>query len=1783
MTNPFDLYQGYVNDSNAAKDAFMQQILVVRAFSVNPTQQGMAQAQSLQSPTYAQAHQTPPADPSWKDEDLVAGAVWWGMPEEQARAMPREAVIAFVNDMRQKGRQINPEEVGAAEMLMLPFEEIALGAAGFAAGAGQAVTGGLQRLGFGVGEALSRVKVIRDADMTFRKLEEAVRASSPGEMELINTGIEGTGHLAAMWYPGNAAWAASGKAGRMLTGLRESKYALAAFQGGASSYLLEGGSDFYKEHPVMMLAGGALLGSAFEAAAPWAAENVSKLVNRVQASYVPRELIHVVPRQPTPTAAGTMPDFEIALLDAANRGDESALAVLANLRESRGGFLVETSMGRGARDMEIPLNPNAVRVYTGSRYGGTDLMPQGYNESNHLGPALYTSTDPLIAEGYALVARQGPNHPRGQAMIHELRLNPQRVFDYDAPLDPALAVTAAQRFPQIAKKRFGTNAELYQALSEATGSQRDMWSDVIPGTKEANDFLHSQGFDAIKKKSTDKFEQAGFLPRTHDEYAILNPKVYQHQGVKPVTALRTDPMSMEFRRGVEAADAADFAAGSEEGEGIVRFVTEFARKHGLDENSLWDEVPAVLDPPPGAGRVLNNADAEALSVAMNKAATVIQSPDFINIAGQTQLDDLAVARAAIATNPGGDNIVQGVADPAQFMAGLVPEGKSVAFVQRGNRLDGIVTDYPVGPSALKEYEKFGVMSGQSAYTPDGRLGRVTRIKGNNAVIELGDGTHLTIPANTVQPLGSSVANPAIVPDLYGAFQGYTNMKVTQVAEAMGGAMTPAQTQLLRMQNITKYAEDFLTEIGIETPGNRDRILQYFSQRYADDFKMFAPAETAKQQIATANYNSTVERVPLPPVQALDQLAATKGFVAIPEQGGWTLRSLNGGANGARLQFADEAAATEWLRNTNVELPDITPPSDVPLQIAGQFPTLPTQGSNTNATAAQKLVDAIAEIDDIPSSGGGNFGGPPAQVAAASGNIGRLKNLWTDGFMRWRPARRFFSAIDESLHEAGRPLGISADYDGMSTLVTRNHNEMHPFMDRLTDATGGIKAEKLVSGQWGRFWMAGPNREALARSAGYTPKEIAAFSEFDRIITDLGGDADTMRKYFAHIAQRQSDPDPAVVAAAFDGFTHTPATQGFAEYAKAANLNFREFDPRFVGEMFIRAHHWQKNMQGPWQAIQEKWSALGATEELAPAANVMKNWLSIIKEGYHAEDDLALDAIHGALRVMLGPEVNRGQARELANLGMNATHAGLLGFRPFVMARDALQLLFAVPRAGDDLLRVMHQWSSGGEEVRGRMWQEALDAGAIALSSPRMASPGSFAGELEAAGAGLVARDEWTLRHKVAGRITNAVRDLIPSSLRNTKDSMLHPMYFYGKQSERMRALVYTAGKQKADRAIAAYRQTGDMAALMKESGARTYDPSWQRQFQNIVATGNDAEASRFLGRQLADATQFKYGPTESPWAAKSITGKMALQMGNYSLQYMQYMRESMTAMYRVGRETGDWSDAVKFLTTAGAVTAGLEAASRETGWNFRWMNPYFGLGFTGGPMVGAVADIGRGVSATFREAQGQRFLPTAGAAGMRAAGDVLQNMNPLGGIAHMAGGVAAIANSPYPGRTLGKYLITGEADNQNEVSQQLMPQTQENFQESLQPLPSPISATQRGIPGGIIPQQIQSYPQIVSGPMGPPWSSGYPSNVPGDEFSNAAKNEPTPDEVRFAAIGYDPKGRFTPADMQFLTQFYDAPPEVAWEGWLMYRQEQKNQRAAGNNGMVGRTPVTTNPGSGALY
>lgn len=1048
------------------------------------------------------------------------------------------------------------------------------------------------------------------------------------------------------------------------------------------------------------------------------------------------------------------------------------------------------------------------------------------------------------------------------------------------------------------------------------------------------------------------------------------------------------------------------------------------------------------------------SEAEQAAAQATKQSLIVESPILPEAAAATAPDDVLVARAAQATNPGGVNAVPGITNPEEFVRGLVAMGQELPHFQFVSRpgsktIDVLLSDEPISQQAIAEYQQHGMFSGQSALTATGREVQVLKILDDKVQVKPRyGGAPYYVSRKNILPNPTSPASKE-VPGMYEAFNEYVNRRVAATSDAMGGALSSDRLGRLRNENLPAYMSDFLDEANLASSGERARIEQSLTERIVSDYSAAVPEEEAFQtqmEQAAAAVESTVDETPL---ARLDGVAQTKGFMVVPVGRDGSYKLIDMTATPAsvsvaptEISFSTQEAAEEWLSKMAREAPDVSPPSEVPIEVARALPSQshldPRLDNARLGDALNASADDIAETISIEDSGLGDHIREVISQAKASGNLGRIQQAWEYGLGQFQPMRARWQNISRNLSDAGlgelRPWD---DWDALTTALTHKHNWENPWMDRWARITDHFDAQQHRTGLVTQIYEIEDDalRLAKAQEAGFSPRQIAAIDEMHQFFRDIFPEtnldpARELARYISHVKARQSMGAP--VQLAFEGAAMSPSVQPFYEMVRSGEMQLREMDARMLGNTYIRALGFQKHMKDIWEPAKAKWMEIKNIPELEPLANTFINWANLMKTGYVPGNDMVLDGVHSLMNFMM-PGITKSQVRRIFNQGMTTTHLALLGYRPDVMARDSIQLFLALPRAGTDLLAVMRDMATGGREGMEAMMSRGLEAGTVVLGKPKIADTGVFEESMAMTPEGPVAQQGARgPLYRVMQSTTDALSNLVPEGLRHLENTPFHPLYFYTKQSERMRMVVGEAGIRRAERAIGNYRQLGPETAgamdqLMGQSAARTFDPAVQRKFQELIASGNDKEASYFLGRQLADATMFRYGLVENPEIARTTLGRMGMQMGNFSTQFYQYGKESL--------RNGNWVDKAKFLAMMGGVSYGLRAAQKATGWDFSKWQFYNALTFTGGPWIQNAMEAQTLASNVSRMAQAgdnpnsgmmpQESANLVGQLGRTAA----QMLNPAAGLLREYGSIRSALDSPDPANAFGRLFVTGERGN----------------------------------------------------------------------------------------------------------------------------------------------------------
>jgi hypothetical protein len=1123
---------------------------------------------------------------------------------------------------------------------------------------------------------------------------------------------------------------------------------------------------------------------------------------------------------------------------------------------------------------------------------------------------------------------------------------------------------------------------------------------------------------------------------------------------------------------------------------------------------IWADVsPYADDSPYVIQAVLGPAQsAEPTAAGLNKVGIIMESPTLPEIAASPVMNDVTVLNAARAGNPGGSNIIQGVADPVQILQNLDSPYGGASFTRfatrRGQtRLDVLISDTPLTDAHLVQYESFGIYEGQSVVTRNGKVGTVLKMDelGVASVMPENGTVAFRAPAANLQPRVTSTGTLES-PELWNAFDTFADQQARAGAQAMtqaGTELTPEMIASTRQQNLGLYLETFLDKAGVREPGLRARITNYFDRRYVDQFRSLAPAESMQAETLAA----TMEEAASPgisPVGLLDQHASTKGYRVVPDGIGFILEDTVppvAGAAPASMRFGSMSEAHEFLTTFDRSLPPITPATGgVPLEVVAHLPSIVEQMPNDSYQAAEGLI-ATVEAMAQPSKAGPLD--PMLQSLAASmrlhkdkNTLGIMQSEFRSAFMNWLPMRRVMNSLDNTFYKFGLDFSpVNKVYRPVSEGLTAYEGVRTPWDRRLGDILENVRQKHQHSGLWTQVYLEldPVKRAAMGAAKGLTKAEMAAMDEMQGFWHNIFGETGIqiereLKQYMPMLQKMQSRGD----FSASRNWKVSPETETFFEFVRGGEVNARELNPQVLADKYIHAHAWKQTLAEPYKVAVEHVNAIkGEIPELEDATKLMDAWLKKIRYGYVPQDDIALSAAHAMARVLIGPDITRAQTYRLVSSGMSSTYSALLGWNPAAIVRDTQQQWLALPKVGTRLLDVQRRFMTGGSAVRNQMFEDAIEAKLVSPIHHRGEAIGAQAGLDQSAFDLSAVTSQTTRRQRVMGELSTELQDLIPGWMKHEK---LRPLYYYGKQSEISRMIVGTAQKELATDALVVYRKqgmTGNIEQLLGDSRVRTYDPATQREFMRLVAQGQDAEAAMYMGRQLADVTQFKYGVGEGMQVMQSLTGKMAGQLSTYPIYIMNWIAETAA--------NGTVADKTRALVHMGMLGGAAALVTKQTGFNVMKMIPFTSFVPTAGPVAELAVGTAQRVGQDVRDLTGQD-MGTGGQYGPgwgQIGGQAANLFNPLRGAERMVTGLAGAMDSPRPGVAAARLLLTGERGNQKDWTAAFMPQAQADYMQSLQQLESQTRIGVYGLP--TVPQRIPVMPPEMATPQGIayPQAGGY--------------------------------------------------------------------------------------------
>lgn len=1105
------------------------------------------------------------------------------------------------------------------------------------------------------------------------------------------------------------------------------------------------------------------------------------------------------------------------------------------------------------------------------------------------------------------------------------------------------------------------------------------------------------------------------------------------------------------------------------------------------------ELPAgTTRLPAPAVKLLNRGtaveSAEAQALGFTKADMVLNAPDSEVLLASPVLDDVTVLRAATSSNPGGVSLVHSITDPGALVEYAVENGLSVNIVTRNGRQSALLSDVNLPPTALAEYEQFGVFSGQTVrHTRGNELIVQSITPDGQAAVSMKYGGKLLPPITMpVSELAPSVRSQAlqIEPELWDEFLDTASQRAfASVGELTGTQHADMADHILRT-NMVKYLDEFLDSKAIVDPGQRARIGNYFNERYVDSYKQLAPvevaaAEQAELALLAARGADIVER----PMAYLDELASSRGFVITPTGDG---RFELIDTLGEQLPPSSELAATQsrvwdtpeevaaYLHQLDRELPDITPLGDVPVEafggIAGDVPTnvpasayprgladtldelaedFGTPGNPDPSLAAEaRLLREEAAADGLAAMGeyavqrrggggsgrgpgsGGNGGWP--EQPRLRGGVPRAINTINRATLQLSNQRRLFAVLDDMLEEAG--AGDLRLY-GEGQAILRTEDARSNMYSRMTDdfmpIVQDIRVSMRRSGTWTRIYEIEDDglRLLAADRAGLNQKEIAAFDATARMMHKWFGETGLaaereLRRYMPHIQKAMATGKWEPVETLMRQGKVHPMTEAFMMKARTGAINVRELDPE---QLFITYASSLANETSGYNA----------------ALKAMTDKWTRLKQEWPEVGPVA-QYVDGWLHsLQYGHTPGADAALDAAHVVLQK----LVG--PSVTRHNARQLVnFGLNMNYKALLGL-------------RLPTVIRNLGQIALATPRL--PTQIPEVLREFISNPAAKREIMERAVNIGTLSlqpqravapGAVRDLQEIAMREL-DGPVQAVALTRREQAVAKMLAATEDlipdwmRSKKVQPMYWFSQTDElMRAVVGEAGlrkAQTALAAYAKSDKSANAMQVLMEDSGVLSFYPAAQREFKkkvasglYGEAAIDLAREQVAASMFFYgpgrgpligntlSGKLGTQISSYALNTLQTLEEVYRYGGSTATKVAMGATLAGVTLALAEAQRRTGWSFNKMNPYAGAVPTvGGPTLRAGLDVAGNVTQGVNELV-QGNVPGALQQVQQASGTMVEMFNPVRGAFETVGALNKAQQSPLPGTATARYLLLGD-------------------------------------------------------------------------------------------------------------------------------------------------------------
>lgn len=1077
--------------------------------------------------------------------------------------------------------------------------------------------------------------------------------------------------------------------------------------------------------------------------------------------------------------------------------------------------------------------------------------------------------------------------------------------------------------------------------------------------------------------------------------------------------------------------------------------------------------------------------AEAAS-AITKQATVMESSHLPIAGAQSEVTEADVVTAAKSANPGGTAIIRNIGDPLTVMQ----THPDVKYVQNSDgKLDAFIGKFT--DSQISEFQKYGTYTGNIVTTPSGIEGEVTAI--NNGYVTLrhtAGGPPMRLKLENVY---SSRYGTAVEygPNLWEQFKSDLLGYLDKESRRAGMAPVESIWDPRAGQMMQTHLEDFLNRQGITDLAERHVIDQMINASYVNEAKDLDPESRALMEkigFESVSAQNEAQASAEPIAVSLEEKADPKGFIWVsdPQTGGGMLRDQVNQEAAADVHFDSEEAADEFLKNVDRSVPDLTPASDVPMDVMEDMPTgskfVPRVGAEEEAAqTAEDVYDTDKELTDLEATIGGGSGGgnppgsypglgngapgelPPGPQDSVGSQFARLRHehpyKWAWLQRRWsgnhlRYTRYLMASLERDLQSAGVDMARPwKDYESVETARVKADNEGFDWHKEFGDIVSVFPDKLLRSGFVEQTHMIQAEQSRMLkwwslRDQGYTDAQIKKFIDadakmndiFNRLFSTVSSSSaigtnpyPQIKNFIGFVRSRQAlYPNDATKWYNPDGILDSNLSF-FAQHVKKGMVQLRVADMRTLGNWYIRSVMWQKHQADAFEAFKNNWNDPRIPENIR---GLMMDHLDTMQFGYSPEPTLATKAIRSVIEDVAGVPITNAEAARIGMGPLGWMYRSMLGGRTSIFFRDATQPLMALAKVRTGFMASVYKdilgyWRGGeGAEQLRADYQQALKAGWVTRERAPMEVASVFEDQAGANQELLGLTPDQMAKRESAARFGDI---LLPSWLRKLDDKA-NTLRLYGREQRLNQFISGLAAHRQATAALGEYRNLQIEAALSGDpSKAMDYDTFAEKSFFSSFEPAIQQRLKELVDEGNDEEAANLFARQVVNWSQQVYTTREKPKIlrggfGRLASFLGNWSGQFLEGVYSAMR-WGKPSHIARALMVGAGFSYAMKKIAQKTGMsnisNWAWENA---LHFAGSPILQGGAQAVIGYQGLMNEAEG-RSVGTV-------AGDVLKNAPtpaqfaadflPYAGYVKTSGALNAAAQSSSPLLNMSRYLISGD-------------------------------------------------------------------------------------------------------------------------------------------------------------